>query len=214
MEAEQSSETVKSSQNQSYYSDLDLDEVERRMPMVESINHEDLRFLTKKVIAEHTPKYFWDVPASSSGNYHTDDHVKKHGLWLHTLRAFLAFEGMTESLQQSEKLSAWSVDCGRAAILLHDLYKQGVPPRNEKHTIDDHDIVAYKQLKQKTDLPDKVLGCILSHNGPWSQGREPQTPLENTHHLADMMGSRSWSTFSLENCEYDIPEELMDQTLI
>lgn len=91
------------------------------------------------------------------------------------------------------------IDYGRAAILLHDLFKQGLPPRDEHHTQNDHDRVASRFLGRKTDLPDEVLGCIDSHNGEWYEGKTPETELELLHHRADYIVSR-------RPCHYEIPD--------
>jgi hypothetical protein len=91
------------------------------------------------------------------------------------------------------------VDYGRAAILLHDLFKQGLPPRDEEHTQKDHDRTASEYLGRMTDLPDEVLGLVDSHNGAWNEGKEPETELELLHHRADYIVSR-------KKCYYEIPD--------
>lgn len=98
-----------------------------------------------------------------------------------------------------ERIDEEDLDYGRAAILLHDLYKQGLPPRDEHHTVKDHDRVASRYLGRKTSLPDEVLGCIDSHNGAWNEGKTPETVLERLHHRADYVVSR-------KSCYYEVPD--------
>lgn len=84
-----------------------------------------------------------------------------------------------------------------------------MPPRNKEQTVSDHDRIAYDYLKEETDLHEDILGCILSHNGPWGEGRSPQTELERLHHYADMVSSERNTYIKLTK---PVPEELENTT--
>ena len=158
-----------------------------------------MREQVMQIFLHHCPDYFWQVPASSSGKYHPPDTRGRHGLWLHSVRAFHAFEDLSRTEVEMSRIDEKEVDYGRAAILLHDLFKQGLPPRDEHETQGDHDRVASRFLGRKTELPDEVLGLIDSHNGAWNQGKTPETVLERVHHRADYIVSR-------RQCHYEIPD--------
>lgn len=184
---------------------LKKEEILRRMPQIKEIKDTQLREQVIQIFQNHCPEYFWKIPASSSGKYHPRDTRGKHGLWLHCMRAFEAFEGLSASYKEQGKITEQEQDYGRAAILLHDLFKQGLPPRDQHHSTDDHDKVCRNYLEQKTELPEPILECIDSHNGPWYEGKTPEIPLEEVHHLADMISSRPNAYFEINQ---NLPEEL------
>jgi hypothetical protein len=179
--------------------DLDREELLRRLPELQKIEDEKLREQVINIFLEHCPSYFWQCPASSSGKYHPPDTTGKHGLWLHSRRAFQAFEELSRTEVEMGLIDQEDLDSGRAGILLHDLFKQGLPPRDEHHTVEDHDRIAARYLGRKTDLPDEVLGLIDSHNGAWYEGKTPETELERVHHRADYIVSR-------KRCHYEISD--------
>jgi len=179
--------------------DLDREELFRRLPEIREIEDDELREQVIDVFLNHCPSYYWTCPASSSGNHHPPDTRGKHGLLIHSKRAFWAFEDLSRTEEEMGLIDEEELDYGRAGILLHDLFKQGLPPRDEHHTVQDHDKIAARHLGRKTDLPDEVLGCIDSHNGAWGEGKEPETELERLHHRADYIVSR-------KKCHYTIPD--------
>lgn len=173
----------------------DTAELYRRFPEIDKIQNTDLRKKVEKVFLEHAPEYFWKVPASSSGKYHPKDHTGEHGLWLHTKRAFTSYERLARSYENSNRVSKFEINAGKTAILLHDLFKFGLPKNKKQHTVSNHDRIAYNYLKSNTNLPEEVLGCVDSHNGPWGEGKNPETDLEHLHHNADMIASDRNSYF-------------------
>jgi hypothetical protein len=164
------------------------EELFRRLPEIKEIEDSTLRVKTAKLFMEEVPEYFWEVPASTSGNYHHPISRGKHGLWIHTKMAFQLFNRMADSWVEAGKITEYEKACGQSAILLHDMFKQGVPQQG--YTVGDHDEIAAEFLAEY-GIEEKVVGCVLSHNGPegWGSGRAPENPLEELHHLADMAGS-------------------------
>lgn len=185
--------------------ELDEEEVKRRLPEVEKIDNVEIRGKTIQAFVDLCPDYFWQVPASTTGKYHPEDTTGKYGLWIHTKRAFTAFERLADSAVEGSVIAEIGADRGRAAILLHDMYKQGNPPQG--HTVDNHGEICADILSRYTDFRREVIDCVKTHNGPWSHVRKPQTWLEALHHWADMVASDRKSRFRL----YKPTPELQEQ---
>lgn len=167
--------------------DLDRHEVLRKLPELKEINDDALKEDTIYTFVELCPDYFWEVPASSSGRYHPKGHRENRGLWLHTKRAFTLYQRFAPSMKLQDKLTPQELDYGRAAILLHDMYKYGWPKQD--HTTKDHDVVCAEKLREGQYIHEDVIGCVETHNGPWYKGPSPRTDLEQAHHLSDMAAS-------------------------
>ena len=166
---------------------LDRHEVLRKLPEINEIENKNIRENVVDAFVNLCPDYFWSVPASSSGNYHPKDHRDARGLWLHTKRAFTEYERFAPSFYHQERINKNDLDYGRSAILLHDMFKYGWPKQN--HTTKNHDTLAAEILEENTDLDQKIIDCVDSHNGPWYKGSDPDTDLELLHHMADMAAS-------------------------
>lgn len=168
------------------YGEMDRDEALHRFPEVEDIQDEELREMVVQVVRD-LPDYFWTAPASSK--HHPREHRQRHGLWLHTKRVCTAFERLATSMVKQGHLSWQEIDMGRAACILHDMFKYGIPPVSIDGTVNDHDRIAANWLQNHTDLPDEVVGAVEAHNGPWYVGKSPQTHLEQIVHIADMQAA-------------------------
>lgn len=183
---------------------LDATEVIRRLPEVRTITNERLRALTIDAL-RYTPDYWWNVPASTSGKYHNPLARGKHGLWIHTKMAMTALEVLLPSWKAQGKLTEWDADCARAAVLLHDIFKQGLPENrdpsdpNDCHTVGNHDVIAAEWLAAHTELPAEVIGAVEAHNGPeeWGEGKSPDSDLEQIVHMADNLASEEDGTFGV-----------------
>lgn len=153
------------------------------------------------VFLDHCPKYFWNVPASNS--YHQEDVRGAKGLWLHSCKAATVYEELKDSYVEMGLITEYELDCGRAAILLHDLFKRGLPGESGEalngSAVCDHDVVAAEYLKSHTELPREVISCVDTHNGPWYEGGSPSNSLEGLHHSADMIASRGCIHVEIEN---------------
>jgi hypothetical protein len=175
--------------------ELDREELLRRLPEIKLIEDETLREEVIQTFLKHCPEYFWSCPASSSGYYHQTDAVDELGLVLHTKRTFTALQRLGRSYIEQGRITEEEMDYARASILLHDLFKQGLPEdRQEKSegdrgTVSNHDRIAKNYLEEHTELPNPVLELIDSHNGGWNEGKKPENDLEDLHHSADMQGS-------------------------
>jgi hypothetical protein len=157
---------------------LPLSKVIHRFPEVGLIEEMNLRIEVIRTL-RHAPKYFWEVPASASKKYHNPFCRGEHGLWMHTKMAVTALERISSSWVQLGLVSEYERDCARAALLLHDMFKQGYPADwdalsdDERTTVKNHDELMAAWCRENTSLPETVIGSISSHNGPWYNGTEP-----------------------------------------
>lgn len=168
------------------YGEMDREEALRRFPEADDIENEELREQVIQTIRQF-PDYFWTAPAASK--HHAPEHRQRHGLWLHTKRVCTVMERLAQSMVKQGHLSWEEVDYARAACILHDMYKYGIPPTSVDSTVKDHDVTAADWLRDHTKIPDEVCGAVEAHNGPWYVGHPPSSHLEQIVHIADMVGS-------------------------
>lgn len=165
---------------------FDRGEALRRFPEITDIRDDDLQDQIVEVVQDF-PAYFWTAPASSK--HHPVEHRARHGLWLHTKRVCTTFERVAPSMVNQGFMEWGDVDHGRAACILHDMFKYGEPPTSVDGTTKDHDVAAAEHLAFETDLHEDIVGAVEAHNGPWYRGSSPRTHLEQMVHIADMMAS-------------------------
>lgn len=170
---------------QSSYAPQTTEQVLEWFPEINDITDEDLRNETIHVVLNF-PDYFWYAPAAK--RHHPVEHQARHGLVLHTKRVCTTYERLCESMNKQGFLTDDEVNYGRMACIFHDVLKHGEPPTQPDGTVKNHDLLASLWLSQ-FDLPDKVLGAVESHNGPWYVGKKPTNHLEQIVHMADMMAS-------------------------
>jgi HD superfamily phosphohydrolase YqeK len=178
------------------YGEVTEEDAVERLPELTDIKDDHVRAATTGVVQEF-PDYWWTAPASS--RHHPPEHRQRHGLWIHTQRVCTAFERLAESMVKQGHLEWQDIDYGRAACILHDMFKYGMPPTSVDGTVDDHDVLAANWLDEHTQLPDEVIGAVEAHNGAWYQGKTPESHLEQIVHIADMHASD-------ENCRIAVKE--------
>ena len=166
-----------------------------KLPEVELINDKTIRNETRKLVGEY-PDYFWEVPAATTYRHHNPYCCDKYGLWIHTKMVCTAYLRMVPSLVHQDKITEYEADCGLAACILHDSWKNGDGDGNNG-AVQNHDIIAAKFIEQNSGLPSMVSDCVASHMGPWYAGPEPKTTLEQLVHMADMSASSVNSTHGL-----------------
>lgn len=171
----------------SLYGECDREEALRRFPEIKDIRDDELQEQAIEIVQE-IPHYFWTAAAASK--HHPPEHRSRHGLWLHTKRVVTAFERVAPSMVNQGFFEWYDVDCGRAACILHDMFKYGEPPSAANDTTNDHGLAAAEFLDtHDIQLPDEVIGAVEAHNGPWYKGSAPRTNLEQMVHMADMVAS-------------------------
>jgi hypothetical protein len=160
-----------------------------RFPEVELINDTALRAETIDALRRSTPDYFWEMPASTSGKYHNPFTRMGHGLHIHVKMTLTVYERIVDSWVQLGRISEYEADCGRAALLLHDVLKAGHTYEDGDHSVENHDVLAATWLRHNTELPTEVIDAVAAHNGPWMVGPEPDSELSLLVHTCDMVAS-------------------------
>lgn len=192
--------------------DLETEELIRRLPEIERVKDDTIKAFLIDAFLEGCPEYFWKLPTSSSGHYHPRDEIDDHGNWLHTKRMYATYENLSRSLVEAGVITERERELGKAAALLHDMFKYGFPEAEGQHTINYHDVLAAAYVRQYTDLPDKVAELIETHNGAWHTGPTPRDLHEWCLHFADMSAAaRGTNTAIVEPAEelFDISDRLI-----
>ena len=160
---------------------LSVDEVDRRMPSLQLIESDAIREETRK-LTMFAPAYFWERPGSTAG-YHN---AHEHGLWAHTLKLSTVIERLADSYTERGLLRSDDVDRAHAIAVLHDQRKAG---EDGEETQSDHDWWMGGVVRQESELGETVARAIESHMGPWYEGPEPSSTLDELVHVADMVAS-------------------------
>lgn len=139
------------------------------------------------------PKYFWRIPASSSGMYHPIMSLGRGGLVRHTIKAV----DYGVSLCEKNSILGLTRDKIIASLILHDTCKAGV---KDVENYSDYPIHAYLPRKHYKKIAEKFLpkisneifDLIDSHMGEWSEYPEkiPKTREQKIVHFADYLASR------------------------
>jgi hypothetical protein len=170
------------------------------------IKRQDMKQYIQEML-ELLPDYFYEVPASSTGQYHPQYALGKEGLVRHTK----AGVGILVELFRNETIW-WNLndymDIGIGAFLLHDGLKHG--REGQEFTIAEHptEMVQFLEEHYTEQIPqedfDVLCGCIESHMGQFNTHpktkevilRKPRTELEKLVHLADYLASRKCLEFN------------------
>lgn len=182
-------------------------------PELSSIHSPAVKYIMERML-DAAPKYFWQIPASSTGKYHPDYSLGKGGLVRHEKGAIkIARELLGHpslfSFSQFEK------DCAICALAVHDIAKSGMTDELKgEYTAHEHPLLVRKLaesigLDKECHSPeamdglaeayDTIMTAVASHMGPWTSNNrsaivlpEPQTELERFVHLCDYLGSRKF----------------------
>ncbi len=161
-------------------------------------------------ILDLLPKYFYEIPASSTGKYHPEFTLGNGGLVRHTKAAVriaveLLNDNSLNNFTQHEK------DLIIFAITIHDGLKCGLE-KNE-YTCFDHPLLISKFVKDNKDkltLNDEdiqyICDSVETHMGPWTtdyNGNEVLTPPTSKHqrfvHMCDYLASRKFLNIKFVN---------------
>jgi hypothetical protein len=148
------------------------------------------------------PDYFFDVPASSSGKYHSQYALGNGGLGKH-VKACARFAVECFRLEWYSNFTEDEKDLIIVALLLHDGAKSGVP--QQENTQFDHPIIICNYLRKQENLKNIiseqyfnfVMDGILSHMGSWNVNKsglaimpKPETKAQKLIHFIDYVCSR------------------------
>ena len=179
---------------------LTAPEADRRMPSLDLIENDAIRSETAH-LTRYAPAYFWERPGSTAG-YHN---AHEHGLWAHTLKLSTVIERLADSYTERGLLrKPLDVDRAHAAAILHDQRKAGV---DGEETQSDHDWWMGDVVRQGSELGETVARAIEGHMGPWYEGPEPSSTLDELVHVADMIASDDNAEIALPA---PVPEELAE----
>ncbi|WP_090312443.1 HD domain-containing protein [Natronorubrum texcoconense] len=182
--------------------ELSSEETLRRLPTLELIDDERTRAFTIN-LSSKAPEYFWEVPASTSG-YHHPACQGDRGLWAHTLMLSTVVDRLADTYVEQELIEPEEVPLAHAAVVLHDQRKNGDPENPSNKSTSDHELRMARVIRE-SPLDDRVADAVESHMGAWYADTQPETPLDQLVHTADMVASTASITPGVQG---PIPEEL------
>lgn len=165
---------------------------------------ENIKDFFKKAITL-VPDYFFEVPAASSGKFHSVLECGFGGLVYHTRSVAKIANYLVSLRQYKDKLSEVERDCVICAALLHDCLKHDWENKTG-FSVHQHPVLAAEFIKTDERLNDILSEDIRSiigdaaarHSGEWTTSKRskvvlpaPQTLVQELVHLSDYIASRS-----------------------
>ena len=170
---------------------------------IDYLNGEDFKEFVKRAITL-LPDYFFEVPASSSGKFHSALESGFGGLVYHTKAVAKVANYLVNLQQYKTKLTDVGRDCVITAGLLHDCLKHNWENKTG-FSVHEHPALAGEFVKTDERL-DGILSedvriiigdAIASHSGEWTTAKRsktvlpsPQTLIQELVHLSDYIASR------------------------
>ena len=165
---------------------------------------ENIKEFFKKAITL-VPNYFFEVPAASSGKFHSVLECGFGGLVYHTRSVAKVANYLVNLQQYKSKLNEVERDCVICAALLHDCLKHDWENKTG-FSVHQHPVLAAEFVKTDERLngivSDEIRAMIgdavASHSGEWTTSKRskivlpsPQTLVQELVHLSDYIASRS-----------------------
>lgn len=170
---------------------------------IDYIEIENIKDFFKQAITL-VPDYFFEVPASSSGKFHSVLECGYGGLVYHT-KAIAKVANYLVNLQQyKNKLNEIEKDCVICAALLHDCLKHGAENKTG-FSVHQHPVLAADFVRGDIRLDnivnqetrEVIADAVASHSGEWTTSKRskivlpsPQTLVQELVHLSDYIASR------------------------
>lgn len=179
---------------------------------INELENENMKEFAILIIKE-LPDYWWDTPASSSGQYHPQFTCSEHGLFYHSY-AVAQFAIWAMSLEQYiNKFSSIERDAIKIVSFTHDGLKHGVGEGEKKHTVWEHPLLMaerYKSYKGKINVDDNIINfmaeIVSSHMGQWNESKKskiilpkPITEAQQLVHIFDYFASRKTCEIHFED---------------
>lgn len=167
------------------------------------IEIENIKDFFKKAITL-VPDYFFEVPAASSGKFHSVLECGFGGLVYHTRSVAKVANYLINMQQYKSKLNEVERDCIICAALLHDCIKHDWENKTG-FSVHQHPVLASEFVKTDSRLNDivneevrTIIGdAIASHSGEWTTSKRskvilpsPQNLVQELVHLSDYIASR------------------------
>lgn len=165
---------------------------------------EDFKEFVQKAITL-LPDYFFEVPASSSGKFHSALESGFGGLVYHTKAVAKVANYLVNLQQYSSKLNQVEKDCVLCAALLHDCLKHNWENKTG-FSVHEHPVLAGEFVKTderlkgilSEEIRSMIGDAISSHSGEWTTNKRsktvlpsPQNLVQELVHLSDYIASRS-----------------------
>ena len=164
---------------------------------------EDIKNFFKKAITL-VPDYFFEVPAASSGKFHSVLECGFGGLVYHTRSVAKVANYLVNLQQYKSKLNEVEKDCVICAALLHDCLKHDWENKTG-FSVHQHPVLAAEFVKTDNRLDGiasdeirTIIGdAVASHSGEWTTSKRskvvlpsPQTLVQELVHTSDYIASR------------------------
>lgn len=164
---------------------------------------ENIKDFFKKAITL-VPDYFFEVPAASSGKFHSVLECGFGGLVYHTRSVAKVANYLVNLQQYKSKLNEVERDCVICAALFHDCIKHDWENKTG-FSVHQHPVLAAEFIKTDGRLDgiisDEIRALIgdavASHSGEWTTSKRskvvlpsPQTLVQELVHLSDYIASR------------------------
>lgn len=175
---------------------------------IDLIENEKLKSLIEEFFETVVPDYFWTVPSSSTGKYHSESDQGEGGLVRHTITLCRVAMDLAH-MADWEDTVAVNGDEIIAACLLHDSFKYDLPKK--EFTVHEHPNIAawqwdnWIQTKHAKEVDwdeDLLTECIRSHSGQWTESPHSEVELcppasraSKFVHYCDYIASRKYVTF-------------------
>ena len=165
---------------------------------------ENIKDFFKKAITL-VPDYFFEVPAASSGKFHSVLECGFGGLVYHTRSVAKVANYLVNLQQYKSKLNEVEKDCVICAALLHDCLKHDWENKTG-FSVHQHPVLAAEFVKTDSrldgivsdEIRTMVGDAVASHSGEWTTSKRskvvlpsPQTLVQELVHLSDYIASRS-----------------------
>lgn len=162
------------------------------------------------------PDYIFDMPSSTSGEFHNATQCRPHGQVYHIIMFAEILNYLLALKHNKEKFkSPIQRDAMRCLPYLHDAMKCGVD--GGQWTVHEHPMLAgawIRETRVEHDIDPKVKEAIARmaerHSGEWTTSKrsnvvlpEPENEMEKMIHMCDILSSRS-------NIDMHPPEYLKD----
>lgn len=189
--------------------------------VLETFENNGYRNFAEKCL-DNAPKYWYTVPASSTGKYHPVYALGDGGLVRHTIALIRFLNHMFSVNSIWAQFTSRERDLLRVSGIVHDMWKSGTQEEyeNSKYTKFDHPLIAAEHIIKMEGLPDVDLKFIAhaveSHMGQWNKDKrhpdiilpKPEDKYQIILHLADYLASRKDIEMEFEkpNIEAEKPD--------
>jgi len=152
-----------------------------------------------KEVFKYIPDHGFTIASSTTGKYHLPDENEYMGNVVHSKRVVKWVLLMARAYEITKQLD---LDILVASAIIHDLGKAGFGEKSSLHTVRNHASImmdpiekAAKSVNLAPATKEIIKGCVLYHNGIWTEKKFAKPRLEFTRlewclHMADYTTSK------------------------